>query len=189
MELELFIGLPQELRGRVIRLIDSAANPELGRALSDAASDPGSLTFNAFNNPPIDTEIFNQPEVWSLEIPGANGVATARSLAAIYSTVIDGPLRKISSAVVDEFRRECVFGDDLILTEQPTRFGAGFMLPCSREPMLSANSFGHNGRGGGIAFADPESGIAFAYLCNRLIHDPTPHSRLWRLLSALREAL
>lgn len=189
MGLDLFIGLPQEMQGRVVRLIDSAANPALGRALSSAASDPGSLTFNAFNNPPIDTEIFNDPKVWALEIPGANGVGTARSLAAVYSTVIDGPLRRISPVVVEDFRRECVFGDDLILTEQPTRFGAGFMLPSPREPMLSMNSFGHNGRGGALAFADPESGIAFAYLGNRLIHDPTPHSRLWRLLSALREAL
>lgn len=80
-------------------------------------------------------------------------------------------------------------GPDLVLVDQPTRFGAGFMLACPREPMLGPGSFGHNGRGGALAFAHPETGVAFAYVGNRPIHDPTPHSRLWRRLEALREAL
>ena len=189
MGLELFIGLPPHLNDRVQLLFDAPANPALGRALADAAMNPRSLTHRAFANPPIDTEIFNEPAVWSMELPGANGIGSARSLAALYSTAIDGPLRQISEKTVDDFRRECVFGDDLVLTEQPTRFGAGFMLPCPRDPMLSLNSFGHNGRGGSLAFADPESGIAFAYVGNRLNHEPSPHTRLWRLLAALREAL
>jgi CubicO group peptidase (beta-lactamase class C family) len=187
--LELFIGLPPHLSDRVQLLFDAPANPALGRALADAAMNPRSLTHSAFANPPIDTEIFNDPAIWAMELPGANGVGSARSLAALYSTAIDGPLRQISAETVNDFRRECVFGDDLVLTEQPTRFGAGFMLPCPRDPMLSLNSFGHNGRGGSLAFADPESGIAFAYVGNRLNHEPTPHTRLWRLLAALREAL
>lgn len=189
MGLELFIGLPPHLSDRVQLLFDAPANPALGRALADAAMNPRSLTHSAFANPPIDTEIFNDPAVWSMELPGANGIGSARSLAALYSTAVDGPVRQISAKTVDDFRRECVFGDDLVLTEQPTRFGAGFMLPCPRDPMLSLNSFGHNGRGGSLAFADPESGIAFAYVGNRLNHEPSPHTRLWRLLAALREAL
>ncbi|MCD2172318.1 serine hydrolase domain-containing protein [Rhizobium sp. C4] len=189
MGLDLFIGLPPHLHDRVQRLFDAPANPALGRALADAAMNPRSLTHGAFANPPIDTEIFNDPAVWAMELPGANGIGSAISLAALYSTAIDGPLRQISAETVNDFRRECVFGDDLVLTEQPTRFGAGFMLPCPRDPMLSLNSFGHNGRGGSLAFADPESGIAFAYVGNRLNHEPSPHTRLWRLLAALREAL
>jgi CubicO group peptidase (beta-lactamase class C family) len=189
MGLELFIGLPPHLNDRVQLLFDAPANPELGRALADAAMNPRLLTHRAFANPPIDTESFNDPSVWGMELPGANGIGSARSLAALYSTAIDGPMRQISAETVNDFRRECVFGDDLVLTEQPTRFGAGFMLPCPRDPMLSLNSFGHNGRGGSLAFADPESGIAFAYVGNRLNHEPSPHTRLWRLLAALREAL
>ena len=189
MGLELFIGLPLHLNDRVDMLFDAPANLALGRALADAAMNPRSLTHATFANPPIDTDIFNDPAVWAIELPGANGIGSARSLAALYSTAVDGPLRQISEETVNDFRRECVFGDDLVLTEQPTRFGAGFMLPCPRDPMLSLNSFGHNGRGGSLAFADPESGIAFAYVGNRLNHEPTPHTRLWRLLAALREAL
>ncbi|MEV8563939.1 hypothetical protein AB0478_48050 [Streptomyces sp. NPDC051917] len=47
----------------------------------------------------------------------------------------------------------------------------------------------HDGLGGHLAFAHPESGIAFAFLTNRAIPDPTPHTRLWRLLSAVASAL
>lgn len=189
MDVDVHIGLPASHAQRVVPLFDAPSSQDLGLALANAANDPTSLTCNAFNNPPIDTDVFNRPDVWAMEIPGANGIGSARGLAALYSVAVDGPLRGISSATVDDFRRECVFGPDLVLREQPTRFGAGFMLPCPREPMLTLNSFGHNGRGGSLAFADPESGVAFAYLGNRCIHDPTPHSRLWRLLSAVRASL
>jgi CubicO group peptidase (beta-lactamase class C family) len=187
--LDLFLGLPTALHGRVTPLFDAPANPGLARVLTEALLDEQSLTRNAFTNPPIDTDIFNQPSVWELDIPSVSGVSSARSLAAIYASTTAGPLRRFSQQTIDDFRRECVFGPDRILIEQPTRFGAGFMLPSPREPMLSAKSFGHNGRGGSLAFADPESGVAFAYLGNRCLHDPTPHSRLWRLLTALRDAL
>lgn len=187
--LDLFLGLPAALHRRVTPLFDAPANPELARPLADALLDEQSLTFNAFTNPPIDTDVFNHPHVWEMDIPSVSGISSARSLAAIYASATEGPLRRFSEQTINDFRRECVFGSDLVLTEQPTRFGAGFMLPSPRDPMLSAHSFGHNGRGGSLAFADPEHGVSFAYLGNRCIHDPTPHSRLWRLLAALRDAL
>ncbi|MGW2888095.1 hypothetical protein ACWDDN_22620 [Streptomyces griseoruber] len=40
-----------------------------------------------------------------------------------------------------------------------------------------------------LAFALPGSGVAFAFLTNRAVPDPTPHTRLWRLLSAVAAAL
>jgi CubicO group peptidase (beta-lactamase class C family) len=187
--LDVHIGLPPALASRVTPLFDAPARAELGGALAAALDDGASLTHNAFTNPPIDTDTFNDPKVWHIEIPGAGGIGSACGLAALYATATEGPLQVFSRRTIDDFRRECVFGPDRVLTEQPTRFGAGFMLPSAREPMLSARSFGHNGRGGSLAFADPESGIAFAYLGNRCLHDPTPHSRLWRLLAALRDAL
>ena len=189
LDLDIFLGLPKALHARVTPLFDGSASPDLGRNLIDALADETSLTANAFTNPPIDTEVFNQPSVWELDIPSVSGISSARSLAAIYASATEGPLRRFSQATIDDFRRECVFGPDRILVEQPTRFGVGFMLPAPREPMLSATSFGHNGRGGSLAFADPENGVTFAYLGNRCLHDPTPHSRLWRLLTALRDAL
>ena len=44
MGLELFVGLPANLRDRVQLLFDAPANPALGRALAEAAMNPRSLT-------------------------------------------------------------------------------------------------------------------------------------------------
>ena len=124
-----------------------------------------------------------------LVFPAANGIGSARALAAVYSTMIDGSLRRIPSTVVDAFRKEAVNGPDLVLVDQPTRFGVGFFLSTLSDPMLGPGSFGHPGRGGALAFAHPESGIAFAYLGNRAIHDPGPHGRLWRLMAGVQSSI
>lgn len=43
------------------------------------------------------------------------------------------------------------------------------MLPAKANPMLGPRSFGHTGRGGSLAFADPEHGIAFGYVMNHVV--------------------
>lgn len=187
--LDLYIGLPEHLDGRVVLQQDAMQTGELGQGMVSELAREGSLASLAFNNPPIETAAFNRPEARRMELPAANGIASARALAAVYSTMIDGPLRRIRSTVVDAFRAEAVNGPDLVLVDQPTRFGAGFFLATLSDPMLGPGSFGHPGRGGALAFAHPESGIAFAYLGNRAIHDPGPHGRLWRLIAALQASL
>ena len=58
-------------------------------------------------------------------------------------------------------------GHDLVI-ERPSRFGLGFQLPQESRPIgPNPGSFGHFGYGGSLGFADPEAGIAFAYLMNR----------------------
>jgi CubicO group peptidase (beta-lactamase class C family) len=187
--LDLHIGLPEHLDGRVVLQQDAKQTGELGQGMVSEQAREGSPANLAFSNPPIDTAVFNRPEVWRMELPAANGIGSARALAAVYSTMIDGPLRRIGSTVVDAFRAEAVNGPDLVLVDQPTRFGAGFFLATLSDPMLGPGSFGHPGRGGALAFAHPESGIAFAYLGNRAIHDPGPHGRLWRLIAGLQASL
>ncbi|MGY5010474.1 hypothetical protein ACWCY6_20715 [Streptomyces sp. 900105755] len=103
--------------------------------------------------------------------------------------MVDGPLRVVSSASVDRVRHQQVHGPEEVLVDQPTRFGTVFGLASLRQPMLGPGSFGHDGLGGHLAFAHPVSGIAFAFLTNRPIPGPTPHTRLWRLLLAVAAAL
>ena len=121
--------------------------------------------------------------MWRPEIPAGNGVFDARSLARLYSRVVDGPLRTVSPTTVDRVRHQQVHGPDEVLVDQPTRFGTTFALSSPRQPMLGHGSFGHDGLGGHLAFAHPESGIAVAFLTNRAIPDPTPDcgacSRRW----------
>ena len=48
------------------------------------------------------------------------------------------------------------------------KFSLGFMKPCEAWPFDHAGAFGHPGAGGSLGFADPESGIGYAYVTNRM---------------------
>ncbi|MCZ0994978.1 serine hydrolase [Streptomyces noursei] len=66
-----------------------------------------------------------------------------------------------------------------------TRFGLGFMLHGPASPLLGPGSFGHPGRGGALAFADPESGIAFGYVTNGMQRNVTADPRAQALVRAV----
>jgi CubicO group peptidase (beta-lactamase class C family) len=58
-----------------------------------------------------------------------------------------------------------------------TSFSLGFLKPCSISRFgLSETAFGTPGAGGSFGFADPDAGLGFAYVMNRmgfhLIDDP-----------------
>lgn len=188
-DLQAWIGLPTCHNGRVVPYQDASPTPGIGAFMAGAAEAPDTLTHVTFNNPVVTADLFDDPALWWPEIPAANGVFDARSLARLYSGLVHGPLRAVSPTTVDRVRRQQAHGPDEVLLDQPTRFGTVFELSSPRQPMLGPGSFGHDGLGGHLAFAHPESGIAFAFLTNRAIPDPTPHTRLWRLLSAVAAAL
>jgi CubicO group peptidase (beta-lactamase class C family) len=80
--------------------------------------------------------------------------------------------------VIAEAGRERIAGPDLVLPYRMS-WGAGFM----RNAGLliygpGEKTFGHSGWGGSCAFADPDRGIAGAYVMNRqsslLLGDPRP---------------
>jgi CubicO group peptidase (beta-lactamase class C family) len=103
------------------------------------------------------------------EMPAANGVVTARALARMYGAIANG-------GEIDGTRflsRELVAG----LTGRPSRKrDRNLLLPLSFH--LGYHSvpfgnvmpgFGHVGMGGSFGWADPASGLAFAYVHNRLL--------------------
>ena len=71
----------------------------------------------------------------------------------------------------------------------PTAFSAGFMKdpPEASRRIFgpSASAFGHPGAGGSHAFADPENGIAFAYVMNQMEQSLLPNEKSLRLVDAL----
>jgi CubicO group peptidase (beta-lactamase class C family) len=62
------------------------------------------------------------------------------------------------------------------------------MLPTETNPMIGPSSFGHTGRGGSLAFADPEHGVAFAYAMNCVIRG-SDDVRATSLIEAVRRSL
>lgn len=85
-------------------------------------------------------------------------------------------------------RTEESAGPDRVLVVG-SRFGLGYMLHGPAAPMLGAGSFGHPGRGGSLAFADPESGVGFGYVTNGMRRSVTADARAQALLHALRGCL
>ncbi|MGQ4516937.1 serine hydrolase [Streptomyces sp. DW26H14] len=181
LEIDFFIGLPESERGRVSRMvykepeIDLATVPletlpEEFRPMVEAQRDPDSLARRAFAvTDPVEID-FNSPEVQAAEIPASNGIGTARGLARLYASLIgevDG-VRLLTAKTVAAATAEQASGPDRVIV-LPSRFASGFMLPSDMMPLTGPRAFGHPGRGGSLAFADPESGLAFGYVMNHIV--------------------
>lgn len=197
--LDLWIGLPAAEEHRVARLLPPGpvriSRDELARLAPEqlerlrAMADPGSLMQRALNptDPPFS---FNRPELHAAELPAANGIATARSLARLYAATIgavDGA-RILDDTTVSEATREQSTGPDEVLGVD-TRFGSGFFLPSQFSPLMGPRSFGHSGAGGSLAFADPDAGISFAYVMNQMQQGLAADPRPAALVAAVRAAV
>jgi CubicO group peptidase (beta-lactamase class C family) len=196
LDLDLWVGLPETVAGRVGRVaqIEAPATPgglrtRPKRAVSEAYADPGSLTRRAFAAiTPMPDE--NDPGYRSAVLPASNGIATADGLARFYAALIgevDG-VRLFTPETLAAARTEQSAGPDRVLVVN-TRFGLGYMLHGGASPLLSPGSFGHPGRGGALGFADPESGIAFGYVTNGFRKSVTADARAQALVRAVRTAV
>ncbi|WP_322734528.1 serine hydrolase domain-containing protein [Streptomyces ferrugineus] len=191
--LDVWIGLPAEHHHRVGRVAAAASPHVSGGALrtrprasvAAAYSDADSLTRRAFATvTPSPDE--NDPAWWSAELPASNGIATARGLAGFYAALAAG--RILTRRTLAQARRLHTAGADQVLLSR-TRFGLGFMLHGPASPMTSPMAFGHPGRGGTLAFTDPDLGVSFAYVTNTLQPNVTSDPRAQALLHALRQVL
>lgn len=194
--LDLWIGLPEEERWRVGRLAPLEPLPAGGlrtrprRDIAEAYADPASPTRRAFDSVAPEADE-NDPAYWAAELPASNGIATARGLARFYAALIgevDGGRRLFTPATLAMARTQESEGPDRVLVAR-SRFGAGYMLHSPATPLLAPGSFGHPGRGGSLAFADPESGLALAYVTNGLRKGVTADARAQALVRAVRSAL
>ncbi|MEU9302644.1 serine hydrolase domain-containing protein [Streptomyces sp. NPDC048269] len=195
--LDFWIGLPEAEAHRVGRVapVDPPESAGLLRTrprrnVSEAYADPDSLTRRAFAAiDPVPDE--NDPAYQAAELPGSAGIGTARALARFYGAtigVVEDGARIFTPATTALAAREFSAGPDRVLVVN-TRFGPGYMLHGPASPLLSPASFGHPGRGGSLAFADPESGIGFGYVTNAHAKSVTADPRAQALVRALRSAL
>ncbi|ORA09721.1 serine hydrolase domain-containing protein [Mycobacterium angelicum] len=103
------------------------------------------------------------------EMPAANGVVTARALARMYGAIanrgeIDGT-RFLSHGIVEGLtgRRNLRMDRNILM---PLSFHLGYHCVPFGNVMPG---FGHVGMGGSVGWADPQTGMAFAYVHNRLL--------------------
>jgi len=171
-------GLPVSEHARVAPIAPGAAGPisdaraGVREHLSSGDEATDAMLASVYFNPLgiSGFGVVNLPQWRSATIPSTNAHATARAVALLYDTFmrrdaadggIVGPgLRAEASSIQSD-------GTDRVLGKH-SRFGLGFQLSRpGRRIGGSDHGYGHFGYGGSLGFADPASGVAFAYLTNR----------------------
>ena len=176
---ELWIGLPDEARWSVAWMEpplpdedSDAARECAGIAREDSAVERSASMGGAIAFPAHDGIVtFNDPAIQSAEIPAANGISTAESLARLDAacvSVVDGPPIMSDPTIEDPLRVQAAGRQLSGMPDDGARWGTGFQ-PSSppAQPMLGT-SFGHAGAGGQLAFADLDHCVGFAYLGNQM---------------------
>ncbi|MCZ0970652.1 serine hydrolase [Streptomyces albulus] len=155
------------------------------RSVADAHADPTSLTSRAFaaispapTRTPTPTALPNSPPPPASPPPLRWPAPTPHSSAPSTTT----PALRPGHPHPRPHRGVRRPRPHLLVT---TRFGLGFMLHGPSSPLLGTGSFGHPGRGGALAFADPERGIAFGYVTNGMQPNVTADPRAQALVRAL----
>lgn len=132
---------------------------------------------------------FNDPEVQMASIGGAGGISSAKSLAKIWSAAADAePEKLVNQEVINDMTRPQSTGDPAIHMDPPyPAWGTGFMLNSEARMFLTENSFGHDGYGGQVTFADREYKVGFAFITNDI--QTANDNRANELVLALRDIL
>jgi len=118
---------------------------------------------------------FNRADVRAVGVPGGGGVATAATAALFYQALLHNPDGLWDPDVLaDATGRVRNTFPDLLALGAPANRALGVVVAgddgnANRRGFghtQSPRTFGHNGAGGQIAWADPESGLSFCYLTN-----------------------
>lgn len=181
--LDLHIGLPGDVdRSRVARL-HQWKRPEsllhlgvMPSGFALAALNPVGLAART-TGLPSDVDPFagdyNRDDVRSVEMPSSNGIGTARAVAQLYGAAATGGHQiglspDVVSALAAPPSPPTNGLRDKVLNVK-TSFSLGFTKPAANFRFGSSdNAFGTPGFGGSFGFADPDTGIGFGYVMNRL---------------------
>jgi len=139
-----------------------------------AAMNPRSAIYRALVVNPGSEVSLDDERVYArnLEVPSGGGVGTARAIARAYSVfATDGRELGLRQETVQALRAPAIpsehgFYDEALKGE--IQFSLGFMKTCPNWPFGHAGAFGSPGAGGSLGFADPETGMAYAYVTNRM---------------------
>jgi len=129
-----------------------------------------------------------------LEVPSGGAVGSARAIAHAYGVFASGgrelglrqeTLDLLAAPAVPPargFYDECLKGDGVM-------FSLGFMKPGNVWRFGSPRAYGSPGSGGSLGFADPETGVGYAYVTSQMGTALTGDARDIALRDALDDAL
>jgi CubicO group peptidase (beta-lactamase class C family) len=197
--LNLYIRLPESIPNSMLAVIEPIRFIKLlfGFPLKFtlATLDHHSNIYRALAVNPGSAIVHDDKTIYSrdLEVPSGGGVGTAQAIAKAYGVFASGVrelgLRKETLDALAAPAIPCANGffDECMLSE--AKFSLGFMKSSEAVPLLNETVFGHPGAGGSLGFADPENGIGYAYVTNRMGTELTGDPRDFALRDALYAAL
>jgi len=205
LDLSFWIGLPESEEHRVGKLISMIPKEAAAALRAGDTSNPLVELMQAFLGPdtPLgqalfapggaltDQDIWNTREMHAAEVPAANGITDARSLARMYAATIgevDG-VRLLTPEQLEAATTQQTSGPNYVLMGMDIQFGLGFMLHSSLIALGGQHSFGHFGAGGSAGWADPDADLAFGYVMNRMDLGVTGDLRSFNLINACYAAV
>lgn len=169
--LQLGLGVPPDQQAGVATLVvtgELASPDELEAVLGVRELPTSEVTDEALLQ-------YNRPEVRATGNPGAGGITSADQLALFYQALMSNPGQLWEPGVLADAtgRVRNTLPDPLGIAANRALgvVVAGDDGLASRRGHGKTGSprrFGHNGAGGQIAWADPDTGLSFAYLTNGL---------------------
>ncbi len=182
-----YFGVPDSARHRLMDVLPAAADPLAAVELTELQA--VAFGSNGSDAVPPPADLPNRSDVRRAGHPAMGGIGNARGLARLYAcaiTEVGGHQRLLSARTIERMSAEQAAGPDLVLGK-PTRYGVLFQLPSGTKPFGASLAFGHDGRGGGLGYADPATELSMGYLTSRL---PVPGGVDHRALelSALAQA-
>ncbi len=138
------------------------------------AMDRGSVLYRSLVANP-GTQFYLDPDhviVRNLEAPSGGGVGSAAGIAKAYGVFAGGghqlglrdeTIAALSASALPArrgFFDECLRG--------PAQFSLGFMKPSESFLFGHSGAFGAPGAGGSMGYADPQTGIGYGYVTNRM---------------------
>ena len=155
--------------GQIIGPQSRLQNPIFNAVAPRIAALPFSGGFGSMYFPGVKATVQGDTSMLDAEVPAANGVATARGLARMYGAIANGGqidgTQFLSEALVAKLTSPRSLHPDASLFI-PMSFNLGYHgLPLGG--LLPG--FGHVGLGGSLGWADPERGLSFGFVHNRLL--------------------
>ena len=181
LEAECYIGLPETIPAERVAPIHSL-NPlgmilhprSLSPRLIAAIAWPGTLTVRALRNPRFPGPASLDAAAYrAVEMPSSNAITNARSLVRLYAAFLQvGGALDLDAPTIEALATPSTpppAGSWDRVFQRHTAYALGFMKPCRDFSFGSSpKAFGAPGLGGSFAFADPDAGMAYAYVTNRL---------------------
>lgn len=152
----------------------ATTNALVDRVAPRVAALPFSAILGALYVPGFKGALQGDAPILDGEIPAINAVVTARAMAKVYGAIANGGemngqkylSAELTSALAG--RKSWTRDRNIVI---PMSFHMGYHGVAGRSIMPG---FGHVGMGGSVGWADPQTGMAFAFVHNRLVSPMLP---------------